>query len=95
MEAAPGRFLMSFRLTQLFQVFHFEPLEEDLSLLAHRRLLHAKLKLVGSPSAVRAESEMRSIILKSGWWLIGDEVRRAVAKHLKGSDVIGPHRSRK
>jgi hypothetical protein len=32
---------------------------------------------------------MRSIILSSGWWLIGDEVRRAVAKHLEGSDVIG------
>jgi hypothetical protein len=32
---------------------------------------------------------MRSIILKSGWWLIGDEVRRAVAKHLEGSHVIG------
>jgi hypothetical protein len=32
---------------------------------------------------------MRSIILRSGWWLIGDEVRRAVTKHLEGSDVIG------
>jgi hypothetical protein len=32
---------------------------------------------------------MRSILLRNGWWLIGDEVRRAVAKHLEGSDVIG------
>jgi hypothetical protein len=32
---------------------------------------------------------MRSILLRNGWWLIGDEVRRAVAKHLEGSDIIG------
>jgi hypothetical protein len=32
---------------------------------------------------------MRLILLKNGWWLIGAEVRRAVAKHLEGSDVIG------
>jgi hypothetical protein len=32
---------------------------------------------------------MRSIILKSGWWLIGDAERRTVSKHLEGTGVIG------
>jgi hypothetical protein len=52
-------------------------------------LLYAQLKLVGSRSAAQPESQMRSILLTNGWWLIGDEVRRAVAKHLEGSYVIG------
>jgi hypothetical protein len=32
---------------------------------------------------------MRLILLKNGWWLIGAEVRRVVAKHLEGPGVIG------
>jgi hypothetical protein len=38
---------------------------------------------------MQAESQMRSTLLRNGWWVIGDEVRRAVAKHLAGSGVIG------
>jgi hypothetical protein len=32
---------------------------------------------------------MKSIILRSGWWLIGETERRTVSKHLQGTDVIG------
>lgn len=34
-------------------------------------------------------NKVRSIVLKSGWWLIGELERRAVAKRLRGTDVVG------
>jgi hypothetical protein len=32
---------------------------------------------------------MKSLILKSGWWLTGEAERRSVSRHLEGTDVIG------
>jgi hypothetical protein len=35
------------------------------------------------------KEHMRSIILRTGWWLIGEAERRTVARRLQGTDVIG------